>query len=62
MHGEVKAAVMAADVLNNQDPNCQAWITDNRPSDAGGDGAGSGRRRRGGRRARVGNDGANAST
>ncbi len=49
MHAEVKAAVMAADVLNNQDPNCAAWIAENREPPADG---GPGRRggRRGGRR------------
>jgi 5-methyltetrahydrofolate--homocysteine methyltransferase len=56
MHAEVKAAVMAADVLNNQDPNCAAWITANREPAAGGEaGAGGGRgARRGGRRGRRG--------
>jgi 5-methyltetrahydrofolate--homocysteine methyltransferase len=56
MHAEVKAAVMAADVLNNQDPNCAAWITANREPAAGGEaGAGGGRGgRRGGRRGRRG--------
>ncbi|MEM9564262.1 MAG: dihydropteroate synthase [Actinomycetota bacterium] len=53
MHGEVKSAVLAADVLANQDLNCATWIATNRNPDAGGDGDGGGRpRRRGGRRAR----------
>jgi 5-methyltetrahydrofolate--homocysteine methyltransferase len=52
MHGEVKAAVMAADVLNNQDPNCAAWISENRePPAEGAEGARGGRR--GGRRRRA---------
>ncbi len=52
MHAEVKAAVMAADVLNNQDPNCAAWIAENRaPAPAGSEGARGGRR--GGRRRRA---------
>lgn len=52
MHGEVKAAVQAADILNNQDPNCATWIAENRPSsEEGATPEGSGRRR-GGRRAR----------
>jgi 5-methyltetrahydrofolate--homocysteine methyltransferase len=54
MHVEVKQAVLAADVLNNQDPNCATWIATNRSPDGdGAPGAGGGRpRRRGGRRAR----------
>ena len=51
LHAEVKAAVMAADVLNNQDPNCGAWIRENRDPAQAGEGAG---RRRGGRRSRAG--------
>ncbi len=52
MHAEVKACVMAADVLNNQDPNCAAWIAENREPPAEGDeGARGGRR--GGRRRRA---------
>ncbi|MEM7275539.1 MAG: dihydropteroate synthase [Actinomycetota bacterium] len=51
MHAEVKSAVMAADVLNNQDPNCAAWIGANRADAPAGE-AGGGGRRRGGRRAR----------
>ena len=52
MHAEVKAAVMAADVLNNQDPNCAAWISENRePPAEGAEGARGGRR--GGRRRRA---------
>ena len=56
MHTEVRHAVMAADVLANQDPNCAAWIAANREQGAGppaGDG-GDRPRRRGGRRARRG--------
>jgi 5-methyltetrahydrofolate--homocysteine methyltransferase len=35
MHPEVKAAVMAADVLAGQDRDCAAWIRANRvPTDA----------------------------
>ena len=53
MHDEVKRAVMAADVLNNQDPNCATWIATHRDHGAGGPGAApGGGRRRGGRRAR----------
>jgi len=51
MHAEVKAAVMAADVLANQDPNCAAWIADNRPPTEGGEES-TGGRRKGGRRNR----------
>lgn len=57
MHGEVRQAVMAADVLANQDLNCTAWIAANRDPGATGAGAGGeagARRRRGGRRARRG--------
>ena len=50
MHREVKAAVMAADVLNNQDPNCALWIAENREPPADGDERGARGRRRGGRR------------
>lgn len=50
MHAEVKTSVMAADVLNNQDPNCRAWIAENRePAPEGSEGRGG---RRGGRRRR----------
>jgi 5-methyltetrahydrofolate--homocysteine methyltransferase len=58
MHAEVRQAVLAADVLNNQDLNCATWIAANRDPDAGGAAAGAsagegGRpRRRGGRRGR----------
>ncbi len=52
MHGEVKAAVQAADILNNQDPNCSTWIAENRPKSEDGGSADSSSRRRGGRRAR----------
>jgi 5-methyltetrahydrofolate--homocysteine methyltransferase len=51
MHAEVKTAVMAADVLNNQDANCAAWIMANRDPDAPGPERSG--RRRGGRRART---------
>ena len=57
MHAEVKAAVMAADVMMNQDPNCAAWIAANREQPAGEAGAGAGGARsgrRGGRRGRRG--------
>jgi 5-methyltetrahydrofolate--homocysteine methyltransferase len=48
MHPEVKTAVMAADVLAGHDPDCGAWIRENRDPNAGtGEG---GARRRGGRR------------
>ncbi len=49
MHSEVKAAVLAADVLNNQDANCSTWIRTYREPSAEGEGARrrSGRRRRG---------------
>jgi 5-methyltetrahydrofolate--homocysteine methyltransferase len=47
MHKEVKDAVMAADVLNNQDPNCAAWIRANRDPNAQ---PGARVRRAGGRR------------
>lgn len=47
LHKEVKDAVMAADVLNNQDPNCAAWIKANRDPNAEG---GARARRTGGRR------------
>jgi len=53
LHEEVRAAVTAADVLLNHDPNCAAWIAKHR--NPGGAAAGaSGARRRGGRRARAG--------
>jgi 5-methyltetrahydrofolate--homocysteine methyltransferase len=48
LHKEVKDAVMAADVLNNQDPNCAAWIRANRDPNADrGARARRGNRRRG---------------
>jgi 5-methyltetrahydrofolate--homocysteine methyltransferase len=48
LHGEVKRAVMAADVLAGNDEDCAAWIRENRDPAAGtGEG---GARRRGGRR------------
>jgi 5-methyltetrahydrofolate--homocysteine methyltransferase len=34
MHPEVKAAVMAADVLAGQDKDCMAWIRANRDPNA----------------------------
>ena len=49
LHPEVKAAVMAADVLAGHDDNCAAWIRENRDPEAAGSERG---RRRGGRRAR----------
>ena len=49
MHPEVKAAVMAADVLTGNDKDCMAWIRANRDPDAGG---GAGDRGREGRRRR----------
>ena len=58
LHDEVRAAVMAADVLAGHDRDCSTWIAINREGggNAGGDGTATadGRpRRRGGRRARV---------
>ena len=55
MHAEVRQAVLAADVLANQDPNCGTWIALNRDPASGGagtDGGGQRGRRRGGRRGR----------
>jgi 5-methyltetrahydrofolate--homocysteine methyltransferase len=49
LHAEVKAAVMAADVLAGQDKDCMAWIRANRDPDApagGREGRDGGRRRR----------------
>jgi 5-methyltetrahydrofolate--homocysteine methyltransferase len=46
MHAEVKAAVMAADVLAGNDANCAAWIRANRDPNAP-EGAGGARRSRG---------------
>jgi len=60
MHAEVKHAVMAADVLNNQDPNCATWIAANRDP-AAGRAEGTTGRRRGGRRARQDRNRAGAS-
>ncbi|MDE0135738.1 MAG: dihydropteroate synthase [Acidimicrobiaceae bacterium] len=60
LHADVKAAVMAGDVLAGNDENCAAWISEHRDRSAMGadsaPGAGSGDRprRRGGRRARTG--------
>jgi 5-methyltetrahydrofolate--homocysteine methyltransferase len=50
LHAEVKASVMAADVLTGQDENCMAWIRANRDPNAadGARGGREGRRRRGG--------------
>ena len=46
MHPEVKAAVMAADVLAGQDKDCAAWIRANRaPTDASNEREGRRRRR-----------------
>ena len=54
LHTEARSAVLAADMLMNQDPNCAAWIADNRPPNPeGAEGARAGARRRGGRRART---------
>jgi 5-methyltetrahydrofolate--homocysteine methyltransferase len=50
LHPEVKAAVLAADVLAGHDPNCAAWIRTHRAPAV--DGAESGRKR-GGRRTRT---------
>lgn len=50
LHPEVKAAVMAADVLAGHDPNCAGWIRAHRPPDAEGSSSG---RRRGGRRGQA---------
>ena len=59
LHTEVLAAVKAADVMLDHDPNCASWIERHR--DPGADGARGGeRRRRGGRRARVGDAGSSA--
>ncbi len=44
MHPEVKAAIMAADVLAGNDLNCSEWIKANRDPNSGG-GEGGGRRR-----------------
>jgi 5-methyltetrahydrofolate--homocysteine methyltransferase len=53
LHAEVRSAVMAADVLAGHDRDCASWIAGNR--EGGDGGASEGRqRRRGGRRARVG--------
>ena len=51
LHGEVKTAIMAADVLAGNDENCAAWIQEFRDPGEAGAGAGAGRRR-GGRRRR----------
>ncbi len=55
LHNEVRSAVMAADVMLNQDPNCAAWIATHREAQGGDAGAGRGGagRRRGGRRSRT---------
>lgn len=50
-----REAVMAANVLNGNDPNCRAWLARNRPVSSGGEGAASNgeeRRRRETRRRR----------
>jgi 5-methyltetrahydrofolate--homocysteine methyltransferase len=50
LHPEVKAAVLAADVLAGHDPNCAAWIRTHRaPAVEGAEGG----RKRGGRRTRA---------
>jgi 5-methyltetrahydrofolate--homocysteine methyltransferase len=50
LHPEVKAAVLAADVLAGHDPNCAAWIRTHRaPAVEGAEGG----RKRGGRRTRT---------
>ena len=62
LHPEVKAAVMAGDVLAGNDRNCAAWISEYRDRSAmgannvadGRAGAGDRPRRQGGRRARTG--------
>lgn len=51
LHPEVKAAVMAADVLAGHDQNCAAWIRAQRPQRVDGDAGGD--RRRGRRRGRA---------
>jgi 5-methyltetrahydrofolate--homocysteine methyltransferase len=50
LHPEVKAAVLAADVLAGHDPNCAAWIRTHRVPAVEGE---EGGRKRGGRRARA---------
>ena len=62
LHAEVKAAVMAGDVLAGNDQNCAAWIAEYRISNtqraggtaSGGTAPGERTRRRGGRQARTG--------
>ncbi len=56
MHADVKNAIMAANVLCAADPNCASWIQANRDPGNVQEGEASGRR--GGRRARVGAEGA----
>ncbi len=43
---EIKAAVMAADVLNGNDADCMAWIREHREPQPDGEGSGRPRRRR----------------
>jgi len=50
LHPEVKAAVLAADVLAGHDPNCAAWIRTHRVPALEGE---EGGRKRGGRRTRA---------
>ena len=50
LHPEVKAAVLAADVLAGHDPNCAAWIRTHRVPAVEGE---EGGRKRGGRRTRA---------
>ncbi len=53
LHPETRTAVMAANVLAGQDVNCEAWIAAHRDASPGSERSG---RRRGGRRARVGDE------
>ena len=52
LHAEARSAVLAADVLLAQDPNCASWIATHREAGAGAEGGDGQSRRRGGRRAR----------
>lgn len=51
LHSQVRSAVMAADVMMANDPECRRWIRANRAPGAGGGRGAS--RRRGGRRRRA---------
>jgi 5-methyltetrahydrofolate--homocysteine methyltransferase len=53
LHEEIRAAIMAADVMTGADANCQAWISRFRDPGQTGSGPAEGGRRRGGRAARV---------